>query len=98
MLAVSERRTDCRGRTVPDAISSRAADELIVLVEGPQTQGPVAHPRCDIGDERPILVFDLGPYFCREARGANRTGVPGVRRVHPRLLKNLCMSLRQFSS
>src|ERR1700737_5092130 len=66
----------CR-QTVADASSPGSTDELMMLVEGPQTMRPVGEAGI-AGHERPVFVLDLLPNFGRETGRADRARIPRI--------------------
>ena len=56
-----------------------SADELMMLVEGPQTMRPVGEAGI-ARHERPVFVLDLLPDFGRETRRADRARIPRIGR------------------
>src|SRR5262249_14484169 len=64
-----------RWGTVTDAVGAMSADEMVVLVEIPQAERPLAH-KGYIGNQRPVFVAELVPDLSRQARSAHRSGVP----------------------
>ena len=52
-------------------------DVVVILIEIPKPQRPVAHAIA-VGYQRPVFVFDLRPYFGGDARGAEWALVPAI--------------------
>src|SRR5437016_6382021 len=75
ILLVRDRRSNCGRRTIPDTISTRATEELVMLGEIPQFQRPVLEER-EIRHKRPVFVLDQRPQFRSHTGSADRTVVP----------------------
>src|SRR5207247_10386160 len=78
-FTMRERGAHRRGQTVTDAGATGSADELMMLVKGPQTMRPVGEAGI-ARHERPVFVLDLLPDFGRETRRADRARIPRIRR------------------
>src|SRR4029077_15901286 len=76
VFTIGERRADCGGRAVADAVASLCANVLVVPIEIPQALGP-AVLKNGRGNKRPIAALDLVPDFSAQARRADGAGVPG---------------------
>src|SRR6058998_1208267 len=76
-LAMRERGAHRGGQTVTDAGATGSTDELMMLVEGPQTMRPVGEAGI-ARHERPVFVLDLLPDFGRETRRADRARIPRI--------------------
>src|SRR3954454_1657525 len=59
------------------------SEPLVRLVTVPEKAGAAAKiARVVARDQRPVLIFDLRPQLRGKTRRADRTGVPGIARVH----------------
>ena len=67
VFLVRHRRAERRRSHVADAFAARAADVVIVLIEIPEPQRPVADPD-RVRNQRPVFVLQLRPQLGGHAR------------------------------
>src|SRR5688572_15750400 len=95
IFPVGQCSTNGGRRPIPNAGAAGAADKLMVLVEGPESRGPVALRG---RHQRPVFGPDLRPDLSEQPGRADGTGIPCVRRVDARLLERGSMSRGELLS
>src|SRR5262249_4592567 len=97
VLPVSQGCANRSGCIVANAVATRAADVLVMLVKSPEPQRPAADKSCR-GDQRPVFTFDLSPEFRAEACGTYGAGAPSVSCVIPGLPQRFVVSGGEFGA
>src|ERR1700674_5128212 len=97
MLPVGEGSTDGGWCVVAHAGGARATVKLVVLFDGPRPQRPPAEVH-NIGDHRPVLVFDRFPELGGQAGSTDGARVPRIACIRAQLLHLLMVCRGQIGA